>query len=338
MSPHPPDPATDAEMIRELYGFMLVQVAAAFVESGLARALDARSATVTDLAARTGCDEDATRRLLRALAAAGYCRRSAPDRYELTHRGERLARPDGVGELAVYLAGETYHAWRHLGTSLRTGTPAWAIDHEQPYFDWLAGNPEAGQRFDAAMAQTVASRIGPLVRRPWPEGGVVVDVGGGTGETLAAILEAHPTLQGVVVDVAPVAARALAQLQGRCLGARAGAVAADFFAPLPLSADTIVLSQILHDWPDDRAVAILRRCRDALRPGGCILVLDAVVGEDDTPIDLELLDLNMLVMLGGRERTLDEWTRLFADATVEICGVQTGPRATLMELRPAGGR
>jgi hypothetical protein len=165
---------------------------------------------------------------------------------------------------------------------------------------------------------------------------MVVDVGGGDGSLLQAVVTANPALRGIVVDLPAVSGRAAARLASTPVADRLRAESGDFFGHLP-AGDAYVLAQILHDWDDADAARILAACRRAAPDGARLLVLEQLVPEGPDPSPVKLLDLQMLVLLGGRERTLEEFEQLFEEAGWRLVETRDGPRSTLIEAETIAG-
>ena len=177
------------------------------------------------------------------------------------------------------------------------------------------------------IAAFIMRRVLPLLEWDWSAVDSVVDVGGGDGALLRKILAAHPHLSGTLLDLPHVLENAQEDGLARVSG--------DFLEEVPKGADVYVLSQILHDWDDSDAVRILRACRKAIPAHGRLLVVEQILRDDGVPDPALLLDLHMLVLLGGRERTEPEWERLFAAGGFTLTSTRTGPRSALLEARPS---
>jgi hypothetical protein len=228
-----------------------------------------------------------------------------------TEASERL-RPSAPGSphARLVLYGEPWW-WAAAGglyETVMTGAPAFDRIHGAALFDWLQEHPEAGATFDAHMTAMTGGEAEAVVAvAELPQSGTVVDVGGGRGTLLAAILRAHPRLRGVLFDQPHVVADA--NLPERC-----EAVAGSFFELVPAGAEVYVLKDIVHDWDDERALAILRTVRTAIPGDGRLLVIERALPPGDAPAPGKLVDITMLLITGGRERTRDEYARLLSRA------------------------
>jgi hypothetical protein len=250
----------------------------------------------------------------------------------------RAGVPGSVRDYAV-LVGEpmVWRSWGGILHSLRTGKPAFDHTFGAPLFEYLAAHPEEARVFDAAMTgRSAAENAAVLAAYDFSGAGTVVDVGGGQGALLAAILEANPRTRGVLFDRPHVVAAARPRLEAAGLApGRFDLVEGDFFGAVPAGGDIYVLKRIIHDWDDGRARSILRNCRAALSEAGRLLLVELVVPPGNEPSDAKLLDLLMLVYAGGRERTEAEYRDLLASAGFELARVvPTASNVSLVEAVP----
>jgi ubiquinone/menaquinone biosynthesis C-methylase UbiE len=297
----------------------------------------ARSAD--ELAAVTDCDARALYRVLRALAAAGVLHEDEDRRFTLTELGD-LLRADAPGSLAPWAALNArpylWQAWGELMHSVRTGENAFAHVHGADVWEYRAEHPEEGAIFDRAMTgNTRRSNQAVVDAYDFGRFDTVVDVGGGQGVMLAAILQANPNVRGVLFDQPHVVAAADEVLRGIGVADRVRIESGDFFAAVPSGGDAYVLRFVIHDWPDAECMRILRNIRAVLPSGGRVLVLENLVPPPNEGLDVKLLDLQMLVAPGGQERTLEEYERLFADSGLEL--VATTPTAAGLSVIEAAG-
>lgn len=269
-----------------------------------------------DLAAATGTDAGALRRLLRALAAFGVLEEGDEGTFTLTAVGEGL-RSDADEPLAGWAifsgSPETWRAWGELLHSTRTGESGFAHVHGMSAWDHRAAHPASAAVFDRAMTD-LARRSNQAVVEAYDFGrfGTVVDVGGGRGALLIALLTAHPHMNGVLFDQ-PHVIETREAAPGD-IAPRLRAVAGSFFDGVPEGADAYVLRAVIHDWGDDEAVGILRACRRAMTDDATLILIERDLGPPNELPEAKLSDLNMLVGPGGRERTIDEYAALFEDA------------------------
>ncbi len=215
-------------------------------------------------------------------------------------------------------------AWEHLDDSVRTGEVAFDTVFGTDFFSHLGRHPELSAEFNAAMSQAVAGTAAVLPHAfDFGRFRHVTDVGGGEGTLLAGVLAAHPHLTGAVFDTAEGLARAPETIERHGLGGRCAPVAGDFFRSVPEGSDLYLVKSVLHDWPDERTVTILRHCRAVLPPGGTVLIVEPVLPETVRAgsAGTYLSDLNMLVNLGGRERTREEFAELCRSAGLALTSV-----------------
>jgi SAM-dependent methyltransferase len=232
---------------------------------------------------------------------------------------------------------EPFLAWGRLLDAVRTGRPSFELVFGAPRFAWLGQNPEAAALFQAAMVALGDEVVEPVATAyPFGDLDLVVDVGGGHGRLLAAILARYPSVEGILFDLPAGIAAAEAGLGGPL--PRCKLVAGDFFEAVPEGADAYVLKKVLHDWSDDDAVRILANCGRAIVPGGRVLVVETLVPAGNAPDPIKVMDVNMLVVTGGRERTADEFAALFGRAGLKAGRVvPTSARVSIFEAFSAGG-
>jgi DNA-binding HxlR family transcriptional regulator len=334
------DPHPSATVFSLISGMMRTQTIAAFAELGVADAIAAGTTGTDALAREVGANADALRRMLRLLEADGLVRRSAPEEWHLSETGELLR--DGVDgslrHLAILFGREVYDAWSAAATSLRSGGAAFSERFGLPFFDWLQAHPESARRFDRAMSGTSSVRLLPLLERSWTAATTIVDIGGGDGSLLEALLSRFPSLEGISFDLPQVSKRAAARIAATSVADRLRAEGGDFFESVPAAADVYVLSQVLHDWGDAECVRILGACARAASPDARLLVLEQVLPDDGAASPVTFTDLNMLVLLGGRERTLAQFEQLLEAAGWQLVERRDGPRWSMLEASPAAQR
>lgn len=318
-------------------GAWVTQMIHVAAELGLADALEAGERDCGDLADACGADADTLFRLLRGLASLGIFEETAPRRFGLTPLAELLRsdHPQSLRQFARMLGAEHYLGWDDLLHSVRSGESAFRHRYGCSVFEWYERHPERGAIFDGAMGDFSRPET-EAVLAAFDFSGFrqLVDVGGGRGDLLMAVLRAHPRLQGVVFDqphvLEPVAVPA--DLEGR-LELAGG----DFFATAPAGADAYLLKHILHDWHDDACRTILQHIRAAMAPGGRVLILEQVIPPGNAPFPGKLLDLNMLVMTeGGRERTPGDYALLLESAGLSLRRIHPTPSAVSVVEAGAG--
>jgi len=279
---------------------------------------------VTDLARKTGSNADALYRVLRLLASAGIFTESAGKVFALTPLSECL-RADAPGSLRdmVLWMGNRFHfkVWSEMSYSIQTGKPAVEHVYGKSCFDAIFGDPEVAYDFNTAMT-CFSRQIAPALLDAYDFSGIgtLMDVAGGHGAILCEVLSRYPGMKGILFDMPNVIEEATCHLCALKMDHRCQTAMGDFFEQIPAGADAYYMQHIIHDWADEPALKILANCRRALegRKDGRLIIVDAVVPETSEPHFSKLLDLEMLLMPGGRERTEREWRELFANAGFEI--------------------
>ncbi|MGZ3440979.1 MAG: methyltransferase [Polyangia bacterium] len=309
-------PPPQAQLAQLINGYWVSYSIMAAARLGLADAIDDGPTPVARIAERVGAHPDATYRLLRALASVGIFREEGARAFMHTPLSSALKKdvPGSMHGLAAMSSLLHARAWPNVLHSVRTGETAFAQAFGKDLFDYLPGDQEAARAFDAAMAGYTATTSQAVVSKyDFGRFDKIIDVGGGSGVLLATLLGKFAQPRGVTFDLPHVAERARATFDRAGLGGRAEAVGGDFFSSVP-AGDCYTLKLILHDWDDDKSRAILRTLRKSIAPGGTLCVIESVVPPGNTPSHAKLMDINMLVMTGGRERTADEYAALFAGA------------------------
>lgn len=294
----------------------------------------------TELARAVGADEDALRRLLRLLIGHGIFARRRDGRYVLTPMAQAL-RADASVSLrdAVLFYGSATHRdhWTRLVDAVRTGTPTVDTARGETFFDHLRTDPELGGMFDRAMASIDGlGQNAVLAAHDFTRYRTIVDVGGGRGALLCAILRRAPMCSGILFDLPEVVADAPARLAEAGVADRCTVVAGSFFEAVPEGADAYLLKHVVHDWPAEQAGQILRTLRAAMPPDARLLLIELVLPERDGSHPGNYIDLEMLVNTGGRERTEAEYRALLADAgfTLLACTPTLSPE-NILEAVPA---
>jgi hypothetical protein len=271
---------------------------------------------VAELALEAEVDADALHRVLRALASDDVFAEEEPGVFRATERSELLLRP-GWKAFAHLFAGVFHESVGDLDRAVRNGSATFSDRFGEEFWPWLGARADERSTFDVAMAEGRERHAARLAGLDWRDGDTVVDVGGGNGALLIGALRARPDVHGVVFDL-PETDRDEASYPENV-----EFVSGSFFEGVP-AGDAYVLSGILHDWDDDRASAILRTIRTAARPGARLFVVESVVQPGNDPDGAKWLDLLMLVLAGGRERTEREWSELLTDTGFEPVVIQDG--------------
>jgi len=288
-----------------------------------------------ELAKKVGANPKALLRLMRHLANLGIFTQDDLRRFRLTPLGELLRNdnPESMRYNAIFAGEENYKATGDLLHTVRTGETAFNHLYGKGHFDWLADHPDESSTFNKAMAQSLRRQGNPLESYDYSGKRLVVDVGGGRGDLISSIMRANPTLKGILFDLPQGAEEAQSQLKTNGVADRCQIVRGSFFNSVPEGGDVYVLSRILHDWPDDKAATILANCRKAIKQDGTLLIRDSVLIDHD-----ELgsqIDLTMMIMTGGAERTESEWRNLLQAAGFTLSKVHRKEgQLDLIEAKP----
>ena len=327
-----------ATLLQMMTGYWVSQALYVAAKLGIADLLADGPVDCEDLAAATNTHAPSLQRVLRALASVGVFTEVSPGSFALTPLAEllRTETPGSMSALAIMYAEEQYRAWGEMLHSVRTGEMAFDHQFGMGYFEYLAQHPEADRVFNEAMTGWTQQLVGAVVDTyDFSPFHTVVDVGGGYGALLATILRNNPGTRGILFEQPHVIASAEEELVAAGVADRCTFVGGDFFVEVPAGGDAYVLSQILHDWDDERCVAILGQCRRAMPDHGKLLVVELVLPPGDDPFLGKWLDLHMLVLLGGRERTATEYDALFRAAGFKLARVvPTSPGPSVVEAIP----
>ncbi|MEY8014924.1 MULTISPECIES: methyltransferase [Mycobacterium] len=321
-----PAPAVLLEMLMDAW---VAQAITAAADLGIADALASGPLAAGDLAKAVGADTDALTRLMRALISRGIFRQRRDGRYDLTPLAQPLRR-DAEISLAAWArwAGspQLRERWSHLSDGIRAGRCVAAEMADQNMFDYLAGQPELNDIFNQAMTNVSELSIAPLMAAydfgSFGARATIVDVGGGHGRLLSAILAATPQARGVLFDMPQVVAGAPEELRRHRVADRVEIAEGSFFDDvIPPGGDIYVLKNVIHDWLDDDAERILRNVRSACATGKHVLLIELVIPAHDRDSPGKWLDLDMFVSAAARERTAEEYRRLLQRAGFRLTRV-----------------
>jgi hypothetical protein len=325
-------------LLQMMTGYWVSQSIYVAAKLGIADLLGGGPRHHQSLAGATHTHAPSLYRLLRALASVGVFRETEPGCFDLTPTAALLqsTNPESMRALAVMYCEEQYRAWSDMFTSVQTGRTAFERVFGTSYFSHLAQHPESNETFNQAMtAWSAQLDHAVLSAYDFSQFGTVVDIGGGYGRLLTSILHAHPGMRGVLFDQPHVIAGASELLRATGVDARCELVSGDFFAEVPRNGDAYILSQIVHDWDDERCLAILTTCRRAIAPSGRLLVVELVIAPGNDPDFGKFLDLHMLALVGGRERTQSEYRDLLGEAGFQVTRVvPTAAGASVVEAVP----
>jgi ubiquinone/menaquinone biosynthesis C-methylase UbiE len=317
-----------SQLFSLISGYKTTQAIYVVAKLGIADLLVAGPRTVADLARQAQVHERSLYRVLRMLASRGIFIEQADERFALTPLAEPLRSdvPHSQRAFAIMSGEEQFRAYGELLYSVRTGKPAFDHIYGEPIFDYLSKHPDSAKTFDAAMS-AIHGRETQSILDAYDFSGIgeLCDVGGGNGSVLIATLKRYPTLRGVLFDLPHVIERARPSIEAAGLADRCRFVAGNFFESIHAGADAYFFRHIIHDWDDEKATTILKNCRAALKPGGKILVVESVVPPGNEPYFGKDLDLTMLVMPGGEERTEAEYRTLFGGAGLKLARIVKSP-------------
>ncbi len=332
-----PGHASAMELVGGFWAFHVVYVLA---DLGVADDLSAGPCSAEELGRRKGVSADAMYRLLRCATAAGVFREISDRRFELNAaaRALRSDEPQSARDFIVFMGKYGARHWAQLGECARDGRTASEILYGMKPFEAFGSDPEGAALFNAAMTSISSFVVGPVVAAYDFSGAhTVVDVAGGHGRLLGGILEANPSLRGILFDLPEVVEGAAQTLSRLGVAERCEIVGGSFFDEGAVPAgDLYVMKAIIHDWPDEPAGKILANIRSSMQPGASLLLCENVVPAPNRSHLAKFLDIEMLVQSGGRERTELEYSRLFESAGFKLSRVvPTASPASIIEAKAA---
>jgi hypothetical protein len=305
-------------------GYWISQAIYAAARLGLADLVADGPKSAADIATAAGARPEPVARLLRALASVGVFRQTKAGTFARTALSDTLRTgvPQSMKSLALMTCrGYHWMPWSNLTEGITNGSVPFDDLNGMKIFEYLEGHPDDLRVFSEAMT-SVSGVENPAIAAAYDFSRfkTLVDVGGSHGHMLAEILREHPRLEGILFDQPRVieSAREAGHLTAKGVAPRVSFSSGSFFEDVPAGADGYVMKYVLHDWSDDLCVEILSNCRGAMAPGGRVLVVDSVIAPGNEASWGKLLDLNMLVVTGGKERTAKEFAELFARADLEL--------------------
>lgn len=333
------DRSTDQILIDMLTGAWVTQLVATIARLGVPDLLAARQPqTCEELAEAAEVNPDALRRAMRTLTSLSVFHKTEKG-YALTPVGDRLRSETATSMRDLFLA-ETdevhRRSWEHLVDAIRSGQPQPQAVFGTPAFEYYSTHPDEGEQFGKAMQSASAmSEGGVLDSCNFTDAKMIVDIGGGNGSLVRAILREYPNAEGVVLDLPYIEAQADAAIRSDGLEGRCRFERGDFFEAIPPNADVHLLRFVLHDWDDERSARILENCRSSLDQSGRLLIVEMLIPGNNEPGFAQLIDMNMLVMTGGMERTVSEYELLLGRAGFQMTQVlATGSPFFVIEARP----
>jgi hypothetical protein len=313
-------------MLKMITGAWLSQAIYAAAMLGVADALKDGPRSIAQLAKEVGAEPRALYRLLRLLASHEIFAEQADGTFIQTPRGECLEKEafGSVRSMALLCGEEHYRAWGDIVHSIKTGAPAFDHLYQEGFYRYIDKIPRASNIFNDAMTNmAILGNIAVASAYPFPEGGVIVDLGGGQGPLLAAILNQTSGATGVLFDTPQAIAEAGPFLQSAGVEERVTCTSGDFFQEVPKGGDVYILSRILQSFGDEECRQLLQNCKAAMKPDGKVLIVEMVIPPGNQPFFGKLSDVNMLVMTHGRERTKQEYAGLFAAAGMKLSRAMT---------------
>ncbi len=333
-----PDPLASQHIFQIATGYILSAALYAAVSLRIADQLADGPRTTADLARASGADEDALYRVLRLLASAGVFEEREP-RVFANNAASSTMRKGVSGstyDMTLWMS-DPFHlrVYADLVHSVRTGRPAVETTVGMPLFEYFPRNSELSEIFNDAMTSFSAFVIpAALAVYDFRGIGVLVDVAGGHGQVIASILQRYPDMKGMLFDLDHVIAGAIPRLHALGLDGRCETRPGDFFKEVPAGGDAYIMKHILHDWDDEPALMILRNIRNAMNPGGRVILLESVLLPGNAPDFAKLIDVEMLLLPGGRERTEADFRSLFERAGFTLTRVvSTDSPLSVIEAR-----
>ena len=316
------DPDSSTTIRRLLEGYQVSQAIHVAATLGIADLLAEGSRTSDELGAATGTHRPTLYRLLRALASVEVLHELDGRRFELAPLGQSLRSnvPNSIAGWAAFVGRPYYwQAWSGLLHSVRTGENAFRHVHGTDVWTYRSIRPDESAVFDRAMTSlSRRSSAALLAAYDFGHFRTIIDVGGGNGGLLAAVLTAHPDIQGVLFDQPHVVAGAEPLLERAGVTNRCRTVGGNFFEAVPKGAEAYVLRAVIHDWDDEASIRILTVVKQALAENGRVLIVERVVAPANEGRDANFSDLNMLVGPGGRERTREEFAALLESSGLQL--------------------
>jgi SAM-dependent methyltransferase len=328
------------QMLQIISGFWISRAVYVIAKLGIPDLLKSGPKTAAELAQATKTHAPSLFRIMRALASVGIVTSATDGRFAQTPVSETLV-TDAPGSLRWFavseLGQEHYPAWGNLMHSVKTGDIAFDNFFGVDIWKYFAQNPDDAAVFNDSMSSVTAAANEAINKLYDFSGfGTIVDVGGGHGGLITSILKSNPQVKGVLFDAPQVIDGARPKLEEAGVADRCETVAGDFFKSVPAGGDAYVMKWIIHDWDDEKAITILKNCRTQMKPNGRLILVDCVVPETDEPHFSKFIDLNMLVMTGGKERTAKEFEKLLASAGFKLRRViPTELPTSIVEAEPA---
>ena len=323
-----------AQLMRFIVGRWISKPIYAAARFGIADILADGPKTIEELAEETQTHACSLYRVMRALASVGIFSESNDGTFSLTPMAEGLKTGALRSEAIMFNAEYSDRAWLRFLDSIKTGEAAFPIAHGKPLTEWLVDHSDEARTFNEANAFKAATSHRAIVDS-YDFSGIetLTDIGGGTGSLMIEILKANPNMEGIAADLPAVIEQATKTISDRGLQDRCKTVTCNFFERVPQWSDAYLLSHVLHDWPDDKCIDILSNCRKAMKPESRLLIVEMIVPLGDAPSVAKLLDLEMMVMTGGKERTEEEYKTLLEESGLKhIRTIPTQESISVLEV------
>lgn len=327
-------------MLQIIGNFWISRAVYVIAKLGIPDLLTSGPRTAGELAQSTQTHEPSLYRLLRALTSVGVLKSAPEGRFALTPASQTLV-TDAPGSLRWFavseLGQEHYPAWGNLMHSVKTGEIAFDNHFGMDIWRYFQQNPHDAAVFNDSMTGvTAAANESIMSLYDFSSFNKVVDVGGGHGGLITSILKTNPQAKGVLFDAPQVISGARSKIEAAGLADRCEAIGGNFFESVPAGGDAYIMKWIIHDWDDEKAILILKNIRSQIPSHGKLILVDCVVPEGDEPHFSKFIDLNMLVMTGGKERTEREFQQLLAASGFKLLRViPTGVPTHIVEAEPA---
>ncbi|KQC13308.1 MAG: hypothetical protein APR63_08960 [Desulfuromonas sp. SDB] len=301
---------------------------------GIADILSEKSANIDEIAELTGTQPAQLYRLLRALSSMGVFNEESPAVFSINTKGECLKTGNLRAAALLFNSEWSDQSWGKLMQTLKTGKTSFELAHNQDLNSWLKDHPEYCDIFNQANSFKVKTSFFPAIRNyDFSDCRKITDIGGGVGTLLIEILLLNPHLRGIVADKPGVVEIARQKIKSHHLTGRCKTIKCDFFRQIPGGSDVYLLANILHDWPDEKCLNILKNCYRDLNSRAKLLVLEFIIPPGNKPSVSKLLDLEMMVTTGGKERTALEYRQLFQEGGFKVLKIVNSPtEVSIMEL------
>lgn len=303
-------------------------------ELGIADILSEKTLGVDEIAELTGTHQNLLYRLLRALSSVGIFKEESQGIFSNTAKGEWLKKGNLRASALLFNSEWSDQSWGKLMQTLKTGKTSFELAHNQNLNSWLEEHPDETQIFNQANSIKAKTSFFPAIKNyDFSENRKITDIGGGMGTLLIEILLSNPHLQGILADKPEVVEIAQKQIKYHHLTGRCKTIKCDFYKQVPRGSDVYLLTNILHDWPDRKCLEILKNCYQALNAQNKLLVLEFIVPPGNSPSVSKLLDMEMMVTTGGKERTEQEYRLLFMESGFKVLKVVcSSTEVSIMEL------